>query len=231
MPSCCRSQCCRHRPRQSQHSSQPGQVTGRPTGEKWASDGNSTPGRKRTAPASVPRVIHSSCDTAAMCWGFCYATGEWNLSPPGSYWQLVVEGRGEEQERAGKLCVYLCECICVCVCVQERHSAGPKEYVQNLWTFSSVRTQELMYGTKKSHIYTITLDQSDQSLQYYSSRSMSKTTILDCGIQTKEENIPHVIKAIKAQRKQCLSASAIGNTEFRVFRSSTGVNPVSGKGT
>lgn len=55
-----------------------------PRGQKWAKDSNLIPGRKRSAPASAASVIHSSCDTAAMCWGLFYAMREWNLSPAGS---------------------------------------------------------------------------------------------------------------------------------------------------
>lgn len=40
-----------------------------PRGHKRAKDGNLIPGRKSNAPTSAANVIHSSCDTTAMCWG------------------------------------------------------------------------------------------------------------------------------------------------------------------
>lgn len=40
-----------------------------PRGQKWAKDRNSTPIQISCATASTVSVIHSSCDTAAMCMG------------------------------------------------------------------------------------------------------------------------------------------------------------------
>lgn len=50
-----------------------------PRGQKWAKDGNPIPGRKSSPPASAASVIHSSCDTAAMCWGLFLRNGRVEL--------------------------------------------------------------------------------------------------------------------------------------------------------
>lgn len=49
------------------HSIPPARTGDSPRGQKWAKDGNPIPSRKSSAPASAASVIHSSCDTAAMC--------------------------------------------------------------------------------------------------------------------------------------------------------------------
>lgn len=50
-----------------------------PRGHKWAKDGNLIPSSKSSAPASVASVIHSSCDTAAMCWRLFLRNGRVEL--------------------------------------------------------------------------------------------------------------------------------------------------------
>lgn len=51
-----------------------------PRGQKWAIDSNLTLIQISCATTSTASVIHSSCDTAAMCRGAFYAMGQWNLS-------------------------------------------------------------------------------------------------------------------------------------------------------
>lgn len=53
-----------------------------PRGQKWAKDRNSTPIQISCATASTASVIHSSCDTAAMCRGGLFTqwdSGTWIL--------------------------------------------------------------------------------------------------------------------------------------------------------
>lgn len=59
-----------------------------PRGHKWAKDRNSTPFQISCATTSTASVIHSSCDTPAMCRGAFYAMGQWNLSRGRSRWNL-----------------------------------------------------------------------------------------------------------------------------------------------
>lgn len=59
-----------------------------PRGQKWAKDCYSTPLQISCATTSTASVIHSSCDTAAMCRGAFYAMWQWNLSRWRSRWNL-----------------------------------------------------------------------------------------------------------------------------------------------
>lgn len=61
------------------HSIPPARTGDSPRGQKRAKDGNLIPSRKSSAPASVASVIHSSCDTAAMCWGLFLRSGRVEL--------------------------------------------------------------------------------------------------------------------------------------------------------
>lgn len=58
-----------------------------PRGQKWAKDRNLIPNWKSSGPASVANVIHSSCDTAAMCWGLFLRNGRVELE---SSWILLA---------------------------------------------------------------------------------------------------------------------------------------------
>lgn len=76
----------------------PGQVT--PRGQKWAKDGNLIPSWKSSRPASAANVIHSSCDTAAMCWGLFLRNGRVELE---SCWILLASVRDDKLDRAEDL--------------------------------------------------------------------------------------------------------------------------------
>ncbi|CAB1421149.1 unnamed protein product [Pleuronectes platessa] len=68
-----------------------------PRGQKWAKDSNLIPSRKSSAPASGASVIHSSCDTAAMCWGLFLRNGRVELESSrillASAWTISWRGR------------------------------------------------------------------------------------------------------------------------------------------
>lgn len=89
------------------HSIPPARTGDSPRGQKWAKDGNLIPGRKSSAPASAPSVIHSSCDTAAMCWGLFLRNGTVELESGrillASVW--TMNQRGQRSCRGGGRCL------------------------------------------------------------------------------------------------------------------------------
>lgn len=80
------------------HSIPPARTGDSPRGQKWAKDGNLIPSRKSNAPASAASVIHSSCDTAAMCWGLFLRNGRVELESSrislASVWTMSWRGQG-----------------------------------------------------------------------------------------------------------------------------------------
>lgn len=80
------------------HSIPPARTGDSPRGQKWAKDSNLIPIRKSSSPASVANVIHSSCDTAAMCWGLFLRNGRVELESNrillASVWTMNRRGQG-----------------------------------------------------------------------------------------------------------------------------------------
>lgn len=77
-------------------------------GQKWAKDGNLIPSRKSSAPASAASVIHSSCDTAAMCWGLFLRNGRVELDSS----RILLASVWTMNRRGQRTCWGSGRCLC-----------------------------------------------------------------------------------------------------------------------
>lgn len=80
-----------------------------PRGQKWAKDGNPIPSPKSSAPASAASVIHSSCDTAAMCWGLFLRNGRVELESS----RILLASAPTMKWRGQRTCWGSWRCLCV----------------------------------------------------------------------------------------------------------------------
>lgn len=121
-----------------------------PRGQKWAKDGNLIPSQKTSAPTSAASVIHSSCDTAAMCWGAFFTQWE-----SGTWVQQDLTGIcvDDELERAedllGKWKVFVCDQIKILVKRKDCWTLGFTTKEQKICTYIHVHTKQEKHWVKQ----------------------------------------------------------------------------------